>query len=151
VFRGYLNRPADTAASMTDGWFHTGDVVRMSPDGWGYVIDRTKDMIISGGENIYPAEVEAAIGELAGVVECAVVGVPDERWGEVGLGVVVPAPDTELDDAVVRAHLEHRIARYKIPKYFVFADALPRTATGKIRKSELRRTMTQPTTTPTER
>jgi fatty-acyl-CoA synthase len=151
VFRGYLNRPADTAAAMTDGWFHTGDVVRMSPDGWGYVIDRTKDMIISGGENIYPAEVEAAIGELAGVVECAVVGVPDERWGEVGLGVVVPMSGTELDDAALRAHLESRLARYKVPKYFEFTDSLPRTATGKIQKSEIRRTSAQHTTTTTER
>lgn len=150
VFRGYLNRPTDTAAATTDGWFHTGDVVRIGSDGWGYVVDRTKDLIISGGENIYPAEVEAAIGELPGVVECAVVGVPDERWGEVGLGVVVPAPGVEFDDSAVRTHLEKRLARYKIPKYFTFADALPRTATGKIQKSEIQRAAAQQTTLTTE-
>ena len=93
VFRGYWNRPDETAVALADGWFHSGDVVRIEEDGWGYVVDRIKDVIISGGENIYPAEVETAINALPGVVDCAVVAVPDRRWGEVGLAFVVADPD----------------------------------------------------------
>jgi fatty-acyl-CoA synthase len=138
VFPGYWNRPADTEASFVDGWFRTGDMVRVEPDGWAYVVDRVKDMIISGGENIYPAEVEAVINELPEVEDCAVVAVPDERWGEVGLAVIVPRPGAELDEQRLRAHLEGRLARYKIPRYVRFVAELPRTASGKVRRADLR-------------
>ncbi len=138
VFPGYLNRPAESAAALADGWLHTGDVVRMDPEGWGYVVGRVKDMIISGGENIYPAEVESVIADVPGVADCAVVGVPDERWGEVGFAVVVPHDGAAVDAAAVRAHLDPRLARYKIPKYIRIAGRLPRTSTGKVIKAALR-------------
>ncbi|MGH3375441.1 MAG: acyl-CoA synthetase [Actinoallomurus sp.] len=138
VFRGYWNRPADTEASFTDGWFRSGDVLRADDDGWFSVVDRVKDMIISGGENIYPSEVEAAIAEYPEVVDCAVIGVADERWGEAGLAYLVLRPGRELPEATLRRRLADRLAAYKIPKYVRFTDDLPRTATGKIRKADLR-------------
>ncbi|MEU4253095.1 long-chain fatty acid--CoA ligase [Amycolatopsis sp. NPDC026612] len=139
VFGGYWNRPEESAASFVDGdWFRTGDVVRVDDDGWAHVVDRVKDMIISGGENVYPAEVEAVAVRLDAVDACAVVGVPDERWGEVGAAFVVVRPGAELDGAAFRAHLEQHLARYKVPKHVQFTDALPRNATGKIRRVELR-------------
>ncbi|MEQ0559702.1 long-chain fatty acid--CoA ligase [Amycolatopsis sp. NEAU-NG30] len=139
VFGGYWNRQAESAASFVDGgWFRTGDVVRVDEDGWAHVVDRVKDMIISGGENVYPAEIEAVAARLDEVDACAVVGVPDERWGEVGAAFVVPRPGARLDAAAFRAHLEQHLARYKIPKHVQFTEALPRNATGKIRRVELR-------------
>jgi fatty-acyl-CoA synthase len=137
VFRGYWNRPQETEASFQDGWFRSGDVVRFD-DGWSYVVDRVKDMIISGGENIYPAEVEDLIAELPQVSECAVVAVPDDRWGEVGLAFVVLTEGAELDAATLVDQLAGRLAKFKIPKHVRFVGSLPRTATGKIRKADLR-------------
>jgi fatty-acyl-CoA synthase len=95
-------------------------------------------MIISGGENIYPAEVEAVINQLSEVEDCAVVAVPDQRWGEVGLAFVVRRPGAELTDEALRTHLDGRLARYKIPRYVRFVADLPRTATGKVRRADLR-------------
>jgi fatty-acyl-CoA synthase len=139
VFGGYWNRPAESAASFVDdGWFRTGDVVRVDDDGWAHVVDRVKDMIISGGENVYPAEVEAVAVRLDAVDDCAVVGVPDDRWGEVGAAFVVVRPGAELTEPRLRAHLEQHLARYKVPKHVRFTDTLPRNATGKIRRVELR-------------
>lgn len=138
VFRGYWNRPADTAASFEDGWFRSGDVVRRDDDGWYHVVDRVKDVIISGGENVYPAEVEAAVAECPEVAECALVGVPDERWGEAGFLFLVLRPGQRLTEDALRRRLGERLAPYKIPKYVRFTDGLPRTATGKIRRSDLR-------------
>ncbi|WP_103351374.1 long-chain fatty acid--CoA ligase [Amycolatopsis sp. CA-128772] len=139
VFGGYWNRPAESAASFVeDGWFRTGDVVRVDDDGWAHVVDRVKDMIISGGENVYPAEIEAVAARLDAVDACAVVGVPDERWGEAGAAFVVVRPGAELTEPQFRAHLEQHLARYKIPKHVQFTDTLPRNATGKIRRVELR-------------
>jgi fatty-acyl-CoA synthase len=146
VFAGYWNRPADTASSFVDGrWFRSGDVVRIDPDGWAYVVDRVKDMIISGGENIYPAEVEAVINQLSEVEDCAVVAVPDERWGEVGLAVIVLRPGSVLDESELHRRLDGRLARFKIPRYVRFAAELPRTATGKVRRADLRATAVPPT------
>jgi len=136
VFSHYWNKPQETADAFVDGWFRTGDIVRVEDDGWAYVVDRVKDMFISGGENVYPAEVEAAIGTLEGVLACGVVGVPDERWGEVGLAYIV-APQG-LDAAAIRGHLDGRLARYKIPRRFVFVDELPRNAGGKLLRHRLR-------------
>jgi fatty-acyl-CoA synthase len=149
VFAGYWNRPEETAASLLDGeWFRTGDVVRVESDGWAYVVDRVKDMIISGGENVYPAEVEAVIVQLDEVETCAVVGVPDERWGEVGVGYVVLREGAGPDEAELRKHLEANLARYKIPKHLLFVTELPRNATGKIRRVELRARATDDLATP---
>jgi fatty-acyl-CoA synthase len=144
VFAGYWNRPEETKASFAgEEWFRTGDVVRVEDDGWAHIVDRVKDLIISGGENIYPAEVEAVAARLDAVDACAVVGVPDERWGEVGAAYVVVRPGAEPDEAAFRAHLEQHLARYKVPKYVRFVEALPRNATGKIRRVELRARATE--------
>ncbi|MFG2525988.1 long-chain fatty acid--CoA ligase [Streptomyces sp. NPDC048527] len=146
VFRGYWRRPADTSAALKDGWFRSGDVVRMDEDGWAYIVDRVKDVIISGGENIYPAEVESCINTLDGVRESAVVGVPDGTWGEVGLAYVVrSAPCTVTEDAILN-DLRGRIAAFKIPKRVRIVDRLPRTAIGKIMRSELKNPATEPST-----
>jgi len=138
VFSGYWNRPEETAQTLREGWFRSGDVVRIDDDGWAYVIDRVKDLIISGGENIYPAEVEAAIAELADVSSVAVVAVPDSKWGEVGCAYVVLRPGADLDELALRAHLDQRLARYKIPRYVEFRDELPTNATGKVLRASLR-------------
>jgi fatty-acyl-CoA synthase len=139
MFAGYWRRPEETAAAHTaDGWYRSGDVVRIDEDGWAQIVDRVKDMIISGGENIYPAEVEAVISELPEVVAAAVVAVPDDRWGEVGCAYVQVRSDSRLDEHALRAHLEKRLARYKIPRHVEFCDDLPRNATGKVLRAVLR-------------
>ena len=138
VFSGYWNKPAETAEAFHEGWFRTGDLVRIDPDGWAYIVDRVKDMIISGGENVYPVEVEAAIAELEDVASCAVVGVPDERWGEVGMAFIVARDGVDLSADAVRAHLDGRLARYKIPKTIEFVKDLPRNASGKLLRRPLR-------------
>jgi fatty-acyl-CoA synthase len=139
VFAGYWQRPRDTEDAFTDGWYRSGDVVRVDEDGWAYVIDRTKDLVISGGENIYPSEVEAAISALPGVLDSALIGVPDERWGEVGAAFVITSDPTAWTRDSLRAALSGVIADFKIPRHVRFVDELPRTATGKVRKQELRR------------
>jgi fatty-acyl-CoA synthase len=139
VFAGYWQRPEETARILTDdGWYRSGDVVRVDDDGWAHVVDRVKDMIISGGENIYPAEVEAVITQLPEVVSAAVVAVPDERWGEVGCAYVTLRPGARLDERTLRDHLEQQLARYKIPRYVEFCDELPTNATGKVLRARLR-------------
>jgi fatty-acyl-CoA synthase len=139
VMTGYWRRPDETAAVMAaDGWLRSGDVAVVDNDGYVYVRDRIKDLIISGGENIYPAEVEDVLYQHPAVAECAVVGVPDERWGEVGRAVVVLRPGIAVDPADLLAFCVGRLAKYKIPKSVVFADGLPRTASGKVLKSRLR-------------
>ncbi|MEZ4237879.1 MAG: long-chain fatty acid--CoA ligase [Myxococcota bacterium] len=142
VFGGYLDDPAATAKAIdADGWFHTGDIVSVDADGFFTVRGRLKEMFISGGENVYPAEVEAAILEHDGVALAAVVGVPDERWGEVGHAYVELRPDHTLDDAELRDFLAHRLARFKQPKRIVVVapEALPRTASGKLDKVALQK------------
>ncbi|WP_320780588.1 long-chain fatty acid--CoA ligase [Streptomyces sp. CRN 30] len=139
VMRGYWNRPEDTAAAFTDGgWLRTGDVARTDEDGYAYIVDRLKDMFVSGGENVSPAEVEDALLSHPSVRECAVVGVPDPEWGEVGHAVVVLAPGARADGAELLAHLRGRLAKYKIPKTVAFAPELPRTASGKVVKAAVR-------------
>jgi fatty-acyl-CoA synthase len=139
VMTGYWGKPEATAAVLSsDGWLHTGDVAVADEDGYLYIRDRIKDVIISGGENIYPAEVEDVLHQHPAVGDCAVIGVPDERWGEVGRAIVVARDTVAQEDLLT--FLDGRIARYKIPKSVVFADTLPRTASGKLLKSALRRT-----------
>jgi fatty-acyl-CoA synthase len=138
VTPGYWNRPEADASSFTDGWLHTGDAARQDGDGFYYIVDRWKDMYISGGENVYPAEVENAIYELPGVAEVAVIGIPNEHLGEVGRAFIVPKPGAELTAEAVICHCRAQIAKYKVPAEFMFIDQLPRTATGKVLKRELR-------------
>lgn len=135
---GYRNRPEANQTEFTDGWFHTGDAARLDGDGDLWIVDRWKDMYISGGENVYPAEVENALFAIPGVADAAVVGAPDEKWGEVGCAFLVAKPDSGLDaEAVTSAH-QGRIARFKIPARVEFIEELPRNATGKILKREFR-------------
>jgi fatty-acyl-CoA synthase len=139
VMAGYWNDPEQTAAVLVDGWYHTGDAGFLDDEGFLYLRDRYQDMIISGGENVYPAEVESALLELPQVREAAVIGVPDATWGEVGLAVLVLSPDAVRDGDLIRTALRERLAGFKIPRLVRFADELPKTATGKIRKPDLRR------------
>lgn len=137
VMPGYWGLPEETERAFTDGWFHTGDVARVDADGYAYIVDRIKDVIISGGENVYPAEVENAVLAVPGVADCAVIGVPDDTWGEVVRAVVASGDGTGLTEAGLIAALAGRLAKYKIPKSVVFTDAIPRNATGKILKARL--------------
>jgi len=140
IFSGYWRRPEETAAAFTeDGWFRTGDIALRDADGFHWLVDRKKDMFISGGENVYPAEIEAALSGHPGLAEFAVVGVPDSQWGEVGVCVLVAAAGQTVAIEVLHAHLGDRLARYKLPQRYVFAEALPRTGSGKVKKAELRR------------
>jgi fatty-acyl-CoA synthase len=140
VTPGYHGNPAATAEAFTaDGWFRTGDLGSFDDDGYLFVADRLKDMIISGGENIYPAEVEDLILGLDEVTGAAVIGIPDERWGETPWAVVTLRPGAELTTERLAEHLNGRIARYKIPKNVVVVDELPRTASGKVKKLDLRK------------
>lgn len=146
VTPGYWNQPEATAAAFVDGWLRTGDAARQDEDGVYFLVDRWKDMYITGGENVYPAEVEAALHELEGVRDVAVVGVPDARWGESGCAFVVLAPGASLDAAAITAFCGRRLAGYKRPSAVRFVDALPRTASGKIQKDVLRRAFAAETT-----
>ena len=139
VMSGYWGLPEETAASFADGWFRTGDAARVDEDGYVYIVDRIKDMIISGGENIYPAEIEDRLLAHPDIVECAVIGVPDEKWGEVPRAVVVPREGATIDADEILASLAGQLAKYKIPKSVVLADELPRTASGKLLKSRVRK------------
>jgi fatty-acyl-CoA synthase len=139
VSEGYWRRPEQTrSVFMEQGWFRTGDVGRMDAEGFLWVIDRKKDMFISGGENVYPAEIERALAGYPNMAECAVVGVGDERWGEVGHLVIVPTQGGDIVIAEVLAYLESRLARYKIPRHVRVSDKLPRNGAGKVMKKELR-------------
>jgi fatty-acyl-CoA synthase len=139
VFPGYWgNEAATTAAFTDDGWFRTGDVGYVDNDGFLFIADRLKDLIISGGENIYPAEVEQAIAAIPGVTGVAVIGVPHEKWGEVPHAVVTLAGGASLDPDQLVAFLSSRLARYKVPKGLEVVDELPRTASGKVQKHVLR-------------
>lgn len=139
VMLGYWEDEQVSAESFADGdWFKTGDVVRCDEDGFFWIVDRKKDMFISGGENIYPAEIEMIVTGYAGVREAAVVGIEDERWGEVGCLVVVAEDNQTINDAALIDYLQARLASYKIPKRIVYVEALPRTSTGKLQKPQLK-------------
>ncbi|MFG3345720.1 long-chain fatty acid--CoA ligase [Streptomyces sp. NPDC048018] len=152
VMTGYWRRPEateDAFAGEDDGrdgaeavrggrWLRTGDIARLDEDGYAYIVDRVKDMFVSGGENVYPAEVEDALLTHPGVAACAVIGVPDPVWGEVGRAVVVLRPGSQADGDELLGHLQGRLAKYKIPKSLVLTGDLPRTASGKIVKAAVR-------------
>jgi long-chain acyl-CoA synthetase len=139
VMQGYWNKPAETAAAIRDGWFHTGDAAVMDEDGYVYIVDRLKDMIISGGENIYSTEVENAISLMPGVAEVAVIGIPDDKWGERVHAIVVPREGAALTADAVQAWAREKIAGYKVPRsVLVRAERLPLSGAGKVLKGELR-------------
>jgi fatty-acyl-CoA synthase len=143
VTQGYWRQPEATAAAFTDGWFRTGDAARQDVDGFTFLVDRRKDMYISGGENVYPAEIEALIAELSDVAECAVIGVPDDRWGETGRAFVVAVPGRTIEAEAIMTHCRARIAAFKMPRSVVIAGSLPRTASGKVQKHLLRTTISE--------
>jgi long-chain acyl-CoA synthetase len=139
VMAGYFNRPAETAAVLTpDGWLRTGDGGYLDAEGYLFLTDRIKDMVVSGGENVYPIEVEEALSQHRGVAEVAVIGVPDERWGEAVKAVVVPAAGADVTADELIAFARTRLAGYKLPRSIDFVEALPRTPSGKVLKRELR-------------
>ena len=138
LMKGYWNLPDATADALVDGWYRTGDAAFRDDEGYVTIVDRLKDMVVTGGENVYTAEVEAALFLDPAVADVAVIGVPDPRWGEAVKGVVVPRPGGEKDAGAILARLRGRLASYKIPKSIDFVEALPRNASGKILKRELR-------------
>jgi malonyl-CoA/methylmalonyl-CoA synthetase len=141
VFSGYWRKPDKTAEDFTaDGYFKTGDLARIEPDGMVAIVGRAKDMMISGGFNVYPKEIEGVIDALPGVEEAAVVGMPHPDFGEAGLAIVTLKPGCALAAELVIATLKDKLANYKVPKLVVIADALPRNAMGKVQKTELRKT-----------
>ena len=138
VFVGYWGRPDATREALRDGWFHSGDLARVDEDGYYTIVDRKKDMVITGGENVYPAEVEQALYRHPAIAEVAVIGTPDERWGEAVTAVVALKPGESLTEADLVAWVRERLAHFKCPRVVSFVDVLPRTATGKVLKRELR-------------
>lgn len=138
VISGYWNLPDATASAFSQGWLLTGDAARIDEDGYLHVVDRLKDMIVSGGENVYAAEVEAALAQHESVARCAVIGVPHERWGEAVHAVIVPRTGHALDADALRAHCRPLLATYKCPKSYDFRNELPMSAAGKVLKSALR-------------
>jgi fatty-acyl-CoA synthase len=144
---GYWNKPDANRSSFTDGWLHTGDAARIDEEGFYYIVDRWKDMYISGGENVYPAEVESVLHQLAAVAEAAVIGVPSEQWGEVGLAIIALKPGQSIADEEIHAHCAANLARFKCPRLIRYVDALPRNATGKIHKPTLRQQFGSPKAT----
>lgn len=137
VSPGYWRREAETADAFVDGWYRTGDLARRDPDGLYRLVDRLKDMYVSGGENVFPAEVEAVLAAHPGVADVAVIGVPEAQWGEAGLAFIVPRAGG-VDAGALRAHCLAQLAKYKCPARFIAIDAIPRSAAGKILKPALR-------------
>ncbi len=135
---GYWNKPEATAAAFEGRWLKTGDAARMDDEGFVYIVDRWKDMYISGGENVYPAEIENVLYQLPQVTEAAIIGIPHERWGEVGLAVLALKPGAVINKDAVVEHCMGKLARFKVPHDIAIVEALPRNATGKVLKRELR-------------
>lgn len=140
ITKGYLNLPKESEAALSGGWLRTGDIARIDRDGYVYLLDRKKDMVITGGENVYTSEVEAALHRHPDVSEAAVVGLPDERLGEALFAAIIPAPGKAPDTEELIEHCRALIGGYKIPRRMVFVEALPKSALGKVLKAELRKT-----------
>ena len=139
IMRGYWNKPAETASALRDGWYYSGDIGYRDESGFVYIVDRKKDMIISGGENVYPIDVETVISTHDAVGEVAVIGIPDKKWGEVVAAIVVPRAGAIVDAEALIAHCRKTLAGFKVPKRIVFRDEpLPKTGPGKIAKRQLR-------------
>ncbi len=143
VTKGYWQKPDLTAAAFSGDWFKTGDAAMRDADGYYFLVDRKKDMYISGGENVYPAEVEASIAELPQVAECAVIGVPDDKWGEVGHAYIITVAGIEISETDILDHCKAKLAKFKIPKYLTIGQPIPRTASGKAQKHLLRETISR--------
>lgn len=139
IMKEYWRRPEATAETIVDGWLYSGDIGYLDEDGFLYIQDRKKDMYKSGGENVYPAQVEDVIHSLEGVSDVAVIGIPDEQWQEVGMAIVVKKPEADLSEDGVIAHCRENLASYKCPKKVEFVDQLPRTITGKLLKKDLKK------------
>ncbi len=139
VMSGYWNRPEATEAAFANGWFLTGDIGRMDEDGDLWIVDRKKDLVIRGGYNVYPREIEEVLYGHPDILEAAVVGVPDERLGEEIAAVITPQPGASIDPTRLRAWLEERLAAYKVPRIYEVVDELPKGATGKILKRAIDR------------
>ena len=135
----YYNLPEETAKAIQEGWFATGDIVRQDEEGFVYIAGRKKEMIISGGENIYPLEVEKVIYEIADVDEAAVIGVPHDKWGETPIAFIVLKKETNFTDEKLKEYCTKKLARYKVPSLFRIVSALPKNATGKIDKATLKK------------
>jgi acyl-CoA synthetase (AMP-forming)/AMP-acid ligase II len=143
IMTGYWNRPEATAEAIVDGWLHTGDVATIDPDGFVTIVDRTKDMIISGGENVYPAEIENVLLSHPGIADAGVIGVPSEKWGESPLAVLVSSdPNLAADDVI--AFCKGKLAPFKTVKAVEFVDEIPRNPSGKILKRDLRVRFSEP-------
>lgn len=139
VMKGYFNRPEANAEAFRDGWFHTGDVARMDPEGYLYIVDRKKELVVSGGYNVYSKEVEQVLLRHPDIIDAAVVGVPDETYGEAVAAFIELRPGARLAAEFVIEHCRTQLAGYKKPRHVVFVDSLPRNSLGKVLKSELRR------------
>lgn len=137
VTAGYWRKPKETAETITDGWFHTGDILLKDEEGYFFVVDRKKNMYISGGENVYPSEIEKYLYQNAAIKECAVIGVPDERWGETGRAFVVLNQGFTLSPEDIIQYCREGLAKYKIPKSVVILDDLPKNEAGKINRQAL--------------
>lgn len=139
VMKGYFKREEETAEVLKDGWLHTGDLARIDEDGYIYIVDRKKDLIIVDGMNIYPREVEDFVLQHNAIDECAMVGIPDGRGSEISILFLKRAENADVEDEEIRSYLKGNLARYKIPRRIMFIEEFPKTATGKIKKSELRK------------
>ena len=138
---GYANRPDQTTEAIVDGWYRTGDGGRLDAEGYLYLTDRIKDMIVTGGENVYPVEVEAVLREHPAVADCAVYGLPDAHWGERVCAAIELRPGASFEAGSIIEFIKSQIAGYKAPRQVDRVDALPRTASGKIQRARLRQDM----------
>jgi long-chain acyl-CoA synthetase len=139
IMKGYWNRPDETAAALRDGWLHTGDVAHIDDDGYVYLLDRMKDMVITGGENVYSSEVEAVLHRHPDIAEAVIIGVPDAKLGETVMAVIVPKRGAAPSEEALAQHCRQSLGGYKIPRRFAFVERLPRSAMGKVLKTELRK------------
>jgi fatty-acyl-CoA synthase len=135
---GYWNMPEETSKTIVNGVLHTGDLGYMDEEGYFYVVDRAKDMFRSGGENIYPAEIEKVLISHPKISQAAIIGVPDAKWGEVGMAFIVPTPNESITETEILDYLRGKVAKYKFPARFKFMSELPLTATMKVKKNALK-------------
>ena len=141
---GYWNNPEETRKTIRDGWLYTGDLAKMDDEGYVYIVDRARDVIISGGENIYPAELERVYAGNPKILEAAVIGVPDEKWGEVGKALIALKDGESMTEEEAIDFLKGKLAKYKLPKLVEFTEEFPKTASGKIKKAELKKRYARP-------
>jgi long-chain acyl-CoA synthetase len=139
IMKGYLNQPEETASVFWDDWFRSGDLGQIDDDGYLYIVDRLKDMIITGGENVYPREIEEILYTLPEVEECTVIGLPDKEWGERVTALIIPKPDMTVDPGELSSRLKKRLSPFKVPKEYHVVNGFPKSSAGKILKRELRK------------